>query len=917
MNPLIELRKAGQSIWLDYIRRSLITSGELARIIDEDGVSGVTINPTIFEKAIAGSSDYDDHLRTLLKKDPHMTRRQLYESLAVTDVQKTADALRPIYDSTDGADGYVSLELSPSLATDTAGSIEEARYFWKLVNRPNLMIKVPATPEGTAVIETLISEGVNVNVTLMFSLTHYEAVAEAYLQGLEACSDPSKVASVASFFVSRVDTAVDGALEKNGSDLALRLRGKIAVANSKLAYKRFKEVFSGSRWEKFSGRGGMVQRVLWASTGTKNPTYSDVVYVEELIGADTVNTMPPATMKAFADHGRVRSSLEEEVEKAGKEVDALNELGISLDMITEALQKEGLKKFSESYDKLIAALEEKKTRLLHGSTERMVLNLGEVERAVDRRIKNWEKQEFNRRLWDKDPTLWFSQPTEEITNRLGWLNLPEIMHEQLDSLTAFAKEIKEEGIKDVVLLGMGGSSLAPEVFARTFGSAPGYPRLSVLDSTHPDAVQAVSERIDLDSTLFIVASKSGTTLEPNLFFTYFWSKIKDVAADPGRHFIAITDSGTPLEALGRNHGFRRVFHAHSDLGGRYSALTVFGLLPAALIGADIHRLLDRAWVAAEGCAFCVSVGKTPGLMLGAALGELALSGRGKATFLASKEISSFPSWLEQLIAESTGKIGRGILPVASEPLTNTYGSDRFFVYFRLDGDDNQELDQTIKSIENAGHPSITIRLEDKYDIGMEIFRWEVAVAAAGTILGIHPFNQPDVEHSKELAREAMEQKNGGDGKSRDMISVSDLPALDKAIKHWIGQAKPGDYFGIDAYLKPSRETWTQLQSMRKEILTKTCLATTLGYGPRFLHSTGQLHKGGPNTGLFLQLLSEPEQDVPVPGDPHTFNDVIRAQSLGDYRALLSRGRRVIRINLGRDVTAGIQTITEKIKEARL
>ena len=916
MNPLNDLTSIGQSVWLDYIRRSLITSGELARFLDEYSVSGVTINPAIFEKAIAGSSDYDSHLKDLLHENPHLTGRELYESLAITDVQLTADVLRPIYDSTNGADGFVSLELSPSLARDTKGSIEEARYFHGLVNRPNLLIKVPATPEGLPVIETLISEGINVNVTLMFSLAHYDAVSDAYLRGLEKSADPSKAASVASFFVSRVDTAVDSALENLGSEKALELQGKIAIANSKLAYKRFKEVFSGGRWDNLEKNGARVQRVLWASTGSKNPDYSDVIYAEELIGAATVNTMPPALIKAFKDHGSARASLEEKVGEAVQAVAALTSLGISLDEITEKLQREGLAKFSESYDKLIDALEKKKTHILHGSTERLTLNLGAATGAVEKRIARWKSQEFNRRLWEKDPTLWFSHPTEELVNRLGWLNLPEIMHNQLDSITSFASELVEEGIKEIVLLGMGGSSLAPEVYARTFGSKQGYPHLTVLDSTHPDSVAAVSEKIDLSRTLFIVASKSGTTLEPNIFFTYFWSKFKAKTVDAGRHFIAITDSGTPLEKLARDKGFRKIFNTHSDLGGRYSAFTLFGLLPAALIGADVHMLLDRAWIAAEGCAFCVSEEKTPGLVLGAALGELALMGRNKATFLASPGVSSFPSWLEQLIAESTGKTGHGILPVAMEPPAESYGDDRFFVYFRLDSDDNAELDQAIEKIENAGHPTIIIRLEDKYDIGMEIFRWEVAVAAAGSILGIHPFNQPDVEHSKELAREAMEQKNGSDGRGRDSISVSDLQALKEAVKHWTLQAKPGDYIGIDAYLNPGHETWTSLQNMRKEILKNTGRATTLGYGPRFLHSTGQLHKGGPNTGLFLQLLSEPKRDVSIPDDPHTFNEVIRAQALGDYRALESRGRRVIRINLESDVLKGLNLLSEIFSEMK-
>jgi transaldolase/glucose-6-phosphate isomerase len=912
MNSLKELQRHGQSVWLDYIRRSLITNGELKRMIEEDGLSGVTINPTIFEKAIAGSDDYDESLKKLLKEDPHMDARKLYEKLAVEDVQMTADILRPVYEKTRGADGYVSLELSPDLANDTEGSIKEAHYFWRCVNRPNLLLKVPATPEGVPVVEKLISEGINVNITLMFSLSHYEAVSSAYINGLEKLKDPSRVASVASFFVSRVETIVDKALEEKGTSEALKLRGRIAVANSKKAYQRFKEVFSGERWNRLKKRGARVQRILWASTGTKNPEYSDVLYVEELIGTDTVNTLPPATLNAFRDHGEVRAALEERIEEAEAQIKKLTELGIDLDELTEKLQVEGVIKFAESYNKLISALEEKRKAILKGQLERQALQLERYQNLVNERIKIWGKMDFNRRLWEKDPTLWLQKPTKEISDRLGWLILPEMMHEQLEDLVSFSEEVSKEGIKHIILLGMGGSSLAPEVYQNTFGNAPGHPELIVLDSTHPGAVLEIQQKIDIPRTLFIVASKSGTTLEPNAFFNYFWIEVKKAVKTPGHHFIAITDPGTPLMKLAEEKSFRRIFQAPSDLGGRYSALTVFGMVPAALIGVDVHRLIDRAWAAAEGCAFCVPVPKVPGLVLGAALGEVALKGLNKLTFLSSPAITNFPNWIEQLVAESTGKEGRGIFPVVNEPFQDKYGRDRFFVYYSLEGDKSDELEERVKALEAAGHPTARITLSDNYDIGLEIFRWEIAVASAGAVLGINPFNQPDVELAKELARQAMKGETKEDAAMAETVNVEDNEALTAAFKEWISAAKEGYYVAIQAYLQPTPKTTRSLQMIREKLAKKTLLATALGYGPRFLHSTGQLHKGGPNTGLFLQLIDEPEENLMIPEKDYSFGDIIRAQALGDYQALKKSGRRVLRINLKKDVNAGLSHIAKNL-----
>lgn len=912
MNSVKQLKDLGQSIWLDYIRRSLITSAELKQLVEEDGVSGITSNPTIFEKAIAGSSDYDTALGALLDASPRLEGRALFEKLAIEDIQMAADVLRTVYDQTGGADGFVSIEVSPRLAHDTAATISEARRLWQAVNRPNLLIKVPATAAGIPAIEALIADSINVNITLMFSLGHYEAVAQAYLRGLARNSNPSRVASVASFFVSRVDTAVDRQLEALGTPAALALRGRIAIANAKRVYKRFREIFYGPAFAPLKSRGARVQRPLWASTGTKNPAYSDVLYVEELIGPDTVNTVPPATLHAFRDHGKVRASLEADLEGAEAALSQLRKCGVDLHEIAEELLRDGVAAFIASFDKLLAAQEQKRKILLAGEIDRESLRLGAFQAAVENRMRAWQRDCLARHLWAKDYKLWAREPVPEITDRLGWLTLPETMHEQLDDLHAFAKEVRESGMRQVVLLGMGGSSLAPEVFQKTFGNAAGHPELVVLDSTHPEAVGAVEASVDLARTLFLVSSKSGTTTETLSFFHYFWQRVGRITRTPGRHFVAITDPATPLERLGRERGFRRTFLATPDVGGRYSALTVFGLVPAALIGVDVPRLLDLAWRMAEACASCVSANENPGLALGAALGEMAVAGVDKVTLVPSSSLESFPAWLEQLIAESTGKQDKGIVPVAEETLggPESYGRDRVFVLLRLGGDASDNADARSAALEAAGYPVIRIVFQEKLDLGAEFFRWEIAVAAASAVLGIHAFNQPDVELAKQLARKAMAKAGSIEAESVEIVSAAKREELRRAISAWLGNARPGDYVGIQAYLAPSPETSGRLQRIRLLIRKQSQLATTVGYGPRFLHSTGQLHKGGPNTGLFLQIVDEPQDDLAVPETDYTFGALIRAQAVGDYLALKQRGRRVLRVGLGRNVAQGLARVLE-------
>jgi transaldolase/glucose-6-phosphate isomerase len=923
MNPLKELHKHGQSVWLDYIHRNLLKTGGLKRLIEEDGVRGVTSNPTIFEKAIAGGTDYDETIRAALAENPRTETGKIYERLAMEDIRAAADVLRPVYDETGGADGFVSLEVSPHLAHDTEGTIAEAKRLKAEVDRPNVMIKVPATPAGIPAIEALIAAGVNVNITLMFSMSHYEAVARAYIRGLERAGGPAEAAavgSVASFFVSRVDTLVDGALEKIGTPEALALRGKIAVANSKAVYRRFEEIFHGEGFAALKSRGARVQRPLWASTGTKNPKYSDVLYVEELIGPDTVNTLPPATIDAFRDHGRVPGArVKEKLPEAMSALSQLGQLGIDLEEVGKKLQDDGVAAFAKSFDDLMAALEKKRAAMASGgSLNRQELRLGKHQARVNKRLKAWEAANFSARLWQKDPTLWSPESVPELTDRLGWLTLPESMQGQVGELKAFADKAKSEGFRHAVLLGMGGSSLAPEVFQRAFGNGSGDPELLVLDSTHPDAVRAVENKVDPRRALFLVSSKSGTTTETHFFFYYFWRKLGEIKSAPGEHFVAITDRGTPLEKLARERKFRAVFNAPEDVGGRYSALTVFGLVPAALIGADIEKLLERARMMSDACKGVGSLKiRTPDpLVLGAVLGEMALAKKDKVTFLTSPSLAAFPSWAEQLIAESTGKDRKGIIPVVDEPLAaaEKYGGDRLFVYLRLESDDNAELDRKVAGLESAGHPTVKIDMDEKVDLGQEFFRWEIAVAAAGAVLGIHPFNQPDVQLAKDLAKQFMSKKTGAEKTApKDQATASDQAALREAVSSWLAKKKERDYLVLQAYLAPTPAHTDALREICLSLRDRFHLAATFGYGPRFLHSTGQLHKGGPNSALVLQIVDQPAEDLSVPETDYTFGALIRAQAAGDFAALKQRKRRALRVNLKSDVEGGLRQLVEIVQ----
>ncbi|MEM7154786.1 MAG: bifunctional transaldolase/phosoglucose isomerase [Myxococcota bacterium] len=950
MTPLEKLATQGQSIWLDYIRRGMTRSGELSRLVKEQGLRGMTSNPAIFQKAITGSDDYDDVLGEFIA-DAELDAKQIFERLAVVDIQEAADALRPVYDETKGLDGYVSLEVSPSLAFDAEGTIEEARRLWQAVDRPNLMIKVPGTPPGRAAIEQLIAEGINVNVTLIFAREDYRAIAWAYVTGLErraAAGDPvGHVASVASFFVSRIDSEVDGrlnALRAATDDEAAHRRidgllGVAAVANAKLAYAIYQEISTSERWKALVDKGAQPQRLLWASTGTKNAAYSDVKYVDELVGPDTVNTVPPKTFEAFCDHGNPTPALLDGAEQAARSIRDLEEVGVSLDEVTDLLLARGVALFEDAIDALMATIAQMQRRQRGPRLDRTGSTLPPaLTEKVAEAMKAWDAAGNTGRLWRKDPTLW----TDSGEDRwLGWLDIVDAQRERHDLFAELSGMVRGRGFTHALLIGMGGSSLGPDVLAQTFGAfvPKGSPQLAIVDSTDPGQIAAIEASVPLETTLFIVSSKSGSTLEPKVILQHFLTRMKKERGEgeAGRHFIAITDPGSKLEQLAKDEGFLRILSGVPEIGGRFSAFSHFGIVPAAAMGMDATGFLDEAALMVDACRSEVAE-ENPGVQLGIVLGAAANAGRDKLTLVASPRVALFGAWLEQLVAESTGKLGKAIIPLEGEPLRPPaqYGDDRLFVYLRLRSTPDAAQDRAMAAIEAAGHPVVHIELDDIHALSQEMFRWEVATAVAGALMNINPFDQPDVESAKVEARAMMEayERDGAfpaetpileqDGMALHTDEANASALRDAAgkdgdlvglLRAHLARIQLRDYFALLAFLPMNDENTRMLQRMRARVLKRRGAATCLGFGPRFLHSTGQAYKGGPGNGVFLQVTCDDAVDLPVPGQRYSFGVVKTAQARGDFEVLVSRQRRALRVHLGSDIAAGLAALDAAITAA--
>ena len=939
-NQLEQLLDAGQSVWLDNLRRSMFASGELARLIDR-GLRGMTSNPTIFEKAIGTGDDYDEQLRTLIGRETDADA--LFWDLAVQDIQSACDAFSGVFASSNGSDGFVSLEVSPLLAHDTQGTIAMAKELWARVDRPNLMVKIPGTNAGIEAIEACIFAGININVTLIFSIEMYEKTARAYIQGLErriAQGLPvTHIRSVNSVFVSRIDTAIDKLLNAKiakGESKYTALLGKTGVANLKLTYQKFKELFEGAAFAKAASAGAAAQRPLWASTSTKNPSYPDLMYVDTVVGPHTVNTMPPNTLDALLDHGTiVADTLESDLEGARNTIAALQAAGISLFDVTYQLQIEGVTSFSDSFAALMGAIVYKQKQLADGG-ERVALRLGAWQPHFERALEELARNEFLKKLWAKDPSPWTDDPAaaEIIKHALGWLDIPQRLMESVPNLRSFGSEV--QGTFDsVVVMGMGGSSLAPDVLHDTLGDFDGCPRMFVLDSTDPQQIAELEEQINVAQTLFIVASKSGTTTEPNAFYAYFHERVVKAvgAAKAGRHFVAITDPGTVTVEEAKANDFLACFENDANIGGRYSALSFVGIVPSALVGYDIKLLLDRGLGAMHANDRIVAPKAAPGVRFGAAIGALAVAGRDKLTILTHPDVEAFGAWAEQLIAESTGKLGKGIIPIAGEALghPDVYGKDRVFVYVGANlPDPHPGTDEALAELEAAGHPVIALAMNDAYDLGEQFYLWEIAVAAAGSILRINAFDQPNVQESKDNTKAllAQYQQRGrieepavdvaGPAFDLTMLSGSREFAtadLNAALAGVLASLRPGDYEAICAYIARNQTHEALLDELRLKIRDGRRVATTVGFGPRFLHSTGQLHKGGPDTAVMLQITADESSDPAIPGMNVGFRTLLAAQALGDWQALDKRHRRGLRVHLKGDIESALVALIGAIDTA--
>ena len=948
MNTLIELLHTGQSYWLDNLTRGKITSGELKKRVDEQGLRGITSNPSIFNKAISTGTDYDGHISGLVKEGK--TPPQIYDALTIKDVQDACDILHPVYEQSDGTDGFVSLEVPPYLARDTEGTMQEARRLYSVVGKQNCLIKIPGTKEGIPAIEQMLYEGININITLLFSVDRYIEVAQAYIRAIERRVAEGKpvhhIISVASVFISRIDVLTDQLIdqyivpdEENKNDnQTFLLSGRAGIVTARLCYQRFKEIFSDKNWKKLEEKGAHVQRPLWASTSNKDPLYNDLRYVESLIGNNTVNTLPDETIAAFADHGNIKKdAIEQALDKANELFGELKKMDIDISFVTQQLENEGVQKFTESYNKLISNLADKRLKMLGDGASPQQINCGKLAAEVKAAFASMDEKQIARLLFARDPNLWKKDPEQikSISKRMGWLTLPDAA-KNTEAIIAFVETVKEEGYTNAVVLGMGGSSLCSEVTRQTYAVANGYLQLWVLDNTDPAAILHIESKIDLEKTLFIVASKSGNTEETLSFFHYFYQQLANKKqVKPGNNFVAVTDHDTPLVKVAGEYKFRKVFINPPNLGGRYSVLSDFGLLPMALIGIDINAVLSGAKQMQNSCD-AVPAASNPGISLGVVLGICQKYGRDKVTFVLSAAIKSFGYWVEQLLAESTGKEGKGLIPIHGETLAGNeeYGKDRIFVHIYLTTDSNEADDKKIKVLEEAGHPVVRIMVANKMALGAEYYRWEIAAAVAGVVMGINPFNQPNVEESKKNTSELlkgwatdgdfnisdpllkMENISFYSGRETKQLAADHYNSTGDMINAFTSMTKPNDYIALLPYFMMTDGRIKILQAWRALMRDDLKIATTLLNGPRYLHSTGQLHKGGPGTGLYIILIGDEEKEVAIPGQKFGFATLHEAQALGDFHSLDDKGRRIIRINLGKNIDEGLSKLFQSVKDAK-
>ncbi len=941
--PSVELYKAGQGPWLDTISRKLLRSGTLQAYIEDSGLLGVTSNPSIFQQAISQGEGYEQDIQKLLKRGASTV--EIYDALTISDIREACDLFLPVFKKTGGEHGFVSLEVLPNLAFNEEATVEEARRLFRLVNRPNVMIKVPATEQGVAAVRRLIGEGINVNVTLIFSQKNYRDVAGAYLDGLEIFAkksgDLSKVHSVASVFVSRIDTDIDKQLDAKlatEGDAAKRmllndLKGKAAIANSKKVYQAFKDLFGSSRFQALKSQGACVQKPLWASTSCKNAAYSDLIYVETLVGKNTVNTLPQNTWEAVLAHGEIRpGTVEENIPEAEAAITGLKSFGIDIHAVCDRLQKDGVKSFVNSFESLMTTLEKKRDSQMASPVKVNCSLPASLEKNVADTFAQLAKKDIHARWLAKDPTLWSNDAAHQkvILNRLGWVDNCEKITGKLYEIDQLQEKLFKGKVRDIVLLGMGGSSLAAEVLSlilkkpahKVKGALQGI-RFHLLDTTDPASILKVEKIVRYPSTMFLVGSKSGSTIETRSQYQYFFDRVKKFYKNDenkaAERFVIITDHGSPLETLGRSKSFGGLFLNPQDIGGRYSALSFFGLVPAALLGIDVRQVLDDAQRFLDAMRATKDISKNEGIALGILLGALALKGKDKLTFWTSPELASFADWAEQLIAESTGKDGKGITPVANEmPLSlDRYGSDRVFVMLRLKGQNEKLWAARIKGLKAKGFPVLDFVWSDGSNVGGEFLRWEVATSFASVVLKVNPFDEPNVTESKNITSRLLEdvKKKKALPKPGKLLlakGASLTPGDKKILGAFFSQLPKNGFVSLLAYVDRSSVTKKSLQGLQKSMASGLKVPVLSGFGPRYLHSIGQLYKGGPKQGIFVEFFVKDLKDVKIPGEVYGFSQLKRAQAMGDYEAISSKGLPILAVDLGANLATGFSSFQKKI-----
>ncbi len=904
----------GPSVWLRGLTRDLLDRGRLGELLALGAVQGVIAEAEALSAALASGKVYTAPLRPLAQAG--WPPEQALDALRVDDARAAADLLLPLYERTNGDQGYVSLGLRPASLREPDLALEEARWLWASVNRPNLLVMIPVAGSTLSILERAVSEGISVHAAGLFSLERYAEAYEAYVRGLEARTARGDllepVAAAASFSLSRLDDHLDRRLTelvmRGGAvgERAESLRGRSGSALAKLAHAQFRAETAAERFRVLAEKGARPQRLLWSLASAGNGGPEAAVRLAGLFGADTIFSLPAEALPLVGFPSGFEGEIERDLSAARGTLEALESLGISLAAVSDFLENERLARLSSTFDAM-----DESVRGIHKALRQELAGLAPVVPDV---VAKLDAEAVGRRVWRGDPALWVGpdRKPDEVSERLGWLHLPQASEGAISDLQDFALELRRSGYRHAVLLGMGGSALAPDVFRRILDRGQGL-TLHVLDSTDPAAVLEVTRAVPPIEALYIVASKSGSTIEPLSLFEHFWAEAQEqLGEDAPSHFVAVTDPGTSLEKLARGRRFRRVFLAPPDVGGRFSALSIFGLLPAALAGVDLEGLLRGGARMARLCGAKAETGRNPGAFLGALMASAAVSGRGSLTLVADPDLLPLADWIEQLVAESSGKDGRGILPIVGEPVggPRAYGRDRFVVYLRLDG----TLDRRAEGWVRAGTPVAILDCgEGAAGLGAEMFRWEFATAVACHSLGVNAFDQPDVQRAKSRTGDLL-KAYGRKGSLAPPPTLWEAPGIHlygdreqpappsssnlEALGTWLlDQIDPGKGLALLVYLHPELSLERRLTALRKELRDRLHLATTLGFGPRYLHSTGQIHKGGPNSQVFLVITAGPEVDVPIPGAGYSFGVLERAQALGDLQALLEGGRRAFGIHL--------------------